>query len=215
MDKSYRTYSSDRTVCILSEPLIQERPTMPESPTKSPRERLIDAAIRLFEEQGIRATGIDQLLAEAGVAKMSLYKHFGGKDGLVVASLRRRDELFRETFLAMVETRHGARARVLGVFDALEKWFCRPGFRGCLFLNAAAELPEGGCEARRAIAEHKGWVRGRLGELACGAGGDEELADQLMLLFEGAIARAYVTGDPTVAREARNAAAVLLDAEGS
>lgn len=181
--------------------------------TRPARERLIDASIRLFGVGGIRATGIDRLLAEAGVAKMSLYKHFAGKDALVVAALRRRDEMFRETFRAMVETRRGARARLLGVFDGLEKWFSRPGFRGCPFLNAAAELPEGGCEARLVIAEHKAWVHGQLRELAREAGAGEGLADQLMLLFEGAIARAYVTGDARVAREAKRAAEVLLGSE--
>ena len=184
-----------------------------DAPTKPPRDRLIDAAIRLFGDEGIRATGIDRLLAEAGVAKMSLYKHFESKDALVVAALQRKDQLFRETFQAMLATRHDPRARLLSVFDALEKWFCRPGFRGCLFLNAAAELPEGGCPARRAIAEHKEWVHQQFRDLAKEAGADEALADQCMLLFEGAIARAYVTGDPSVAREARRAAEVLLESE--
>jgi len=188
---------------------------MPESPTKSPRERLIEAAIRLFGEEGIHATGLDRLLTEAGVAKMSLYKHFESKGALVVAALQRKDEMFRETFRAMVESRHDPRARLLGVFDAQEKWFGRPGFRGCLFLNAAAELPEDGCPARRAIAEHKAWVHEQFRALAREAGADAALADQCMLLFEGAIARAYVTGDATVAREARRAAAQLLDSQGS
>ncbi len=182
---------------------------------KPPRERLIEAAVRLFSEDGIRATGIDRLLTEAGVAKMSLYKHFQSKDDLIVEALRRKDEQFRETFRAMVETRHDPRARLLGVFDAQERWFGHPGFRGCLFLNAAAELPEGGCPARRAIAEHKSWVHGQLRDLAREAGAGDGLADQLMLLFEGAIMRAYVTGDPTVAREARKAAEVLLEAESA
>lgn len=186
---------------------------MPGTQRKPPRERLIEAAVRLFGEEGIRATGIDRLLAEAGVAKMSLYKHFESKDALVVAALQRKDEQFRETFLAMVGARHDPRARLLGVFDALEKWFGRPEFRGCLFLNAASELPEGGCEARRVIAGHKAWVHDQLRDLCRGAGAGDDLADQLMLLFEGAIVRAYVTGDAAVAREARRAAAVLLEAE--
>lgn len=185
---------------------------MDQPETRPARERLIDAAIRLFGDEGIRATGIDRLLAEAGVAKMSLYKHFKSKDDLVLAALRRKDQLFRETFLALLATRRDPRARLLGVFDAQEKWFARPGFRGCLFLNAASELPEGGCPARQAVAEHKAWVHDQLRTLSREAGADDDLADQLMLLFEGAIARAYVTGDPAVARDARRAAALLLDA---
>ncbi len=186
---------------------------MPEARSGA-RERLVDAAVRLFSDEGIRATGIDRLLAEAGVAKMSLYKHFAGKDELVVAALRRKDELFRETFRALVESRHDPRARLLGVFDAQEKWFGRPGFRGCLFLNTASELAEGGCEARRVVAEHKAWVLDQFRGLSreAGASDPDALADQLMLLFDGAIARAYVTGNPGVARDAKRAAAALLDA---
>lgn len=183
---------------------------MTKTETGSARERLIETAVRLFGDLGIRATGIDRIIAEAGVAKMSLYKHFGSKEELVVAALRRKDEMFRETFRAMVESRHEPRARLLGVFDAQERWFGRPGFRGCQFLNAAAEMPEGGCEARRAVAEHKAWVHEQLRVLSREAGADDSLADQLMLLFEGAIARAVVTGDAGVARDAKRAAAALL-----
>lgn len=177
------------------------------------RERLVEAAGRLFGEVGIRAAGIDRILAEAGVAKMSLYKHFKGKDELVVAALERKDQLFRETFEAMVGSRQDPRAKLLGVFDALGKWFERPDFRGCLFLNAAAELVEPGCPGREAIAAHKSWVLGRLRVLSADAGvpDPDAFADRLMLLFDGAIARAYVTGDPGVAEHGKAAAASLLD----
>jgi len=177
------------------------------------RERLIEAAGRLFGQVGIRAAGIDRILAEAGVAKMSLYKHFSGKDELVVAALHRKDELFRETFEAMVGSRREPRARFLGVFDALEKWFGRPDFRGCLFLNAAAELVEPDCPGREVIAAHKAWVLGRLHGLSVDAGvpDPDSFAAQIMLLFDGAIARAYVTGDPAVAQDGRAAAMALLD----
>lgn len=177
------------------------------------RERLVEAAVRLFGEVGIRAAGIDRILAEAGVAKMSLYKHFRGKDDLVVAALERKDALFRETFEAMVGSRQSPRARLLGVFDALEKWFGRPDFRGCLFLNAAAELVEPDCPGREVIARHKAWVLETLRGLSADAGVPEpdRFAAQLMLLFDGAIARAYVTGDAGVAADGKAAAAVLLD----
>lgn len=183
--------------------------------TRAPgaRERLLEAAMKLFARDGIRATGIDRILEEAGVAKMSLYKHFKGKDELVVAVLRRKDELFRETFAAMIESRHDPRARLLGVFDAMEKWFSRDDFRGCLFLNAAAELTDCECCGREVVAEHKQWVHDQLLTLATDADvrDPEALADQLMLLFEGAISRAYVTGRPSVAQEGKRAAAALLD----
>lgn len=179
-----------------------------------PRERLLETALRLFAEHGIHATGIDRIIAEAGVAKMTLYKHFAGKDDLVVAALRRKHEVFREFFRAIVDGRHDPRARLLAVFDAQERWFSRPDFRGCFFLNAAAELPEGGCAARQAVADHKAWVLAQFHELAAqaGAGDPAALAQELMLLFEGAIARAYVTGEASAARTARKAAAALMEA---
>jgi AcrR family transcriptional regulator len=168
--------------------------------------------MRLFDAEGIRATGIDRLLEQAGVAKMSLYKHFASKDELVVAALERKDQTFRAVFRATVDSRRDPRARLLAIFDALERWFGRSDFRGCLFLNAAAELPASECSARRVVAGHKAWVLDQFRALSreAAAADPEALAPQLMILFEGAIARAYVTSDATVARDARRAAEALL-----
>ncbi len=176
-------------------------------------DRLLNHASTIFEAKGFNAVGIDLLLAEAGVAKMSLYKHFKSKDGLVLAALRRRDQRFRETFAALVEARASEpRARMLAVFDVLSRWFERDDFRGCIFLNAAAEFPEANGPIRRAVAEHKAWLREYLGSLARAAGAPDPptLAAELAVLVDGAIARAHAAGEADAATTARRAAEAIV-----
>ncbi|MDJ0935396.1 MAG: helix-turn-helix domain-containing protein, partial [Kiloniellales bacterium] len=109
--------------------------------TATRRDHLVDTAAKLFARHGFHATGIDRILAEAGVAKMTLYKHFRSKDELILAALRRRDEEFRNWFRRRVEARADApRARLLAVFDVLAEWFEQPDFAGCTFVAAAAEF---------------------------------------------------------------------------
>ena len=183
----------------------------------SPRDRLLDAALELFYRDGFHATGIDKILAESGVAKMTLYKHFRSKDELILAALRRRDEEFRNWIMRTVEKRaKSPRDRLLAVYDALEEWFGRRGFHGCMFINAAAEYPDGRDPIHASCAEHKTLILGYLQGLAeaAGAGDPKELAEQLNLLSEGAIVMAHVCGDRTAARVAKKAARVLLDHAG-
>ena len=100
----------------------------------SKRELLVDTAIDLFYRDGFHATGIDKILAESGVAKMTLYKHFKSKDELILAALRKRDEIFRNDFMNAVAARAKApRDRLLAVFDVLGDWFATRGFSGCIF----------------------------------------------------------------------------------
>jgi len=176
-------------------------------------DRLLDHASTIFEAKGFNAVGIDLLLAEAGVAKMSLYKHFKSKDGLVLAALRLRDRRFRATFAALVEARASEpRARLLAVFDVLARWFERDDFRGCIFLNAAAEFPEAGSPIRLAVAEHKAWLREYLASLARAAGASDPptLAAELAVLVDGAIARAHAAGESDAAGVARRAAEAIV-----
>src|SRR5258708_34708744 len=101
------------------------------------REELVDRALELFYRHGFHATGIDRILAEAGVAKMTLYKHFKSKDELILAALTRRDEKFRTWFMREVERRgRTPRERLLVVFDILAAWVQSRQFRGCMFVNA-------------------------------------------------------------------------------
>ncbi|MFP3914314.1 MAG: TetR/AcrR family transcriptional regulator [Actinomycetota bacterium] len=178
------------------------------------RTRLLQAADRLFYQEGIRTTGIDHLVAEAGVAKMTLYNQFGSKDGLVAAYLRAR----HDDWLRRLDTHLGKASspieEILAVFDAYIESASQPGHRGCAFLNAAAELPDRDHPARAVVAEDKESVRSLLREKAEAADLPDpgELAEQLFLLLEGGIVTAGVRGTPDPLRSARAAALSLLQA---
>ncbi len=180
----------------------------------SKRDQLVDTARRLFYENGIHATGIGKILAEAGVSKMTLYKHFKSKEELVLAAIRRHDETSRNEFMKEVERRATAPLeRLLAVFDVLGEWCGMAGFRGCPFINAAAEYGEPESPIHQACAEHNRILYTYMRDLAVAAGvaEAEELARQLVSLFQGAIVIAYVNGEADAAKVARNAARILLE----
>ena len=179
----------------------------------SRRDHLVDTALEMFCRDGFHATGIDKILAQAGVAKMTLYNHFRSKDELILAVLRRRDERFRRAFVRAVERRAASpRERLLAIFDGLEEWFAQSNFTGCTFINAAAEYTAQHDPIHALAAEHKRLVEGYVRELAqaAEAADPETLAGSLMLLIEGATALAHVTGTSDWARHARAAAEVLI-----
>ncbi len=181
---------------------------------RSRREHLVDTALELFSREGYHATGIDKILAEAGVAKMTLYNHFKSKDELILAALRRRDEQFRNWFMRDVERRgQSPRERLLAVFDTLGAWFDRPTFNGCSFINASAEFGSPDDPIHGACAEHQHLVLGYLTELAKSAGAKdpEGLAEGLLLLMEGAIVLRHVACRRDAAKTARATASVLVD----
>jgi AcrR family transcriptional regulator len=174
------------------------------------RERILETADRLFYGQGIRAVGVDTVAAEIGISKRTLYNHFPSKEDLVLAYLTRR-------FAPMNVPDAAPGEQILAAFDRLERGFARPGFRGCPFVNAVAEIGEPGHPAHKiAIAfkeQRRLWFRERLAALR--VADPEGLATQLALLVDGAIAAALVRGDPAQARAAREAARVLLHAAGA
>ncbi|SBO43368.1 TetR/AcrR family transcriptional regulator [Cyanobium sp. NIES-981] len=187
------------------------------SPAASPRrEHLLDVAQRLFSCQGFHAVGIDAVLAEAGVAKMTLYKHFRSKNAMIAAVLERLAGASLRSLQARVEAEQEPRARVLAVFDWLEQWVSSSAFRGCLFLKAAGEFPDSEDLPRQRAEAFKAGC-GALLEQLCRAlplPGPEAaaLARQLQLLLEGAIVLADLQRQPGPAISARAAAATLLDA---
>ncbi len=179
----------------------------------SRRDHLIDTAIRLFNENGYHATGIDKILAESGVAKMTLYKHFKSKDELILAALARRDRRWRKWFEGALDRRaETPRGRLLAVFDALGEWFVSPEFQGCMFIRAAGEYGETGNPIHISAVGHQSEVLHFLRGLcaAAGAARPAQLARRLMLLIQGAIAIAQVHGPVGAAAEARNAAETLI-----
>ena len=179
----------------------------------SKRDHLIDTALQLFSRDGFHATGIDKILRESGVAKMTLYNHFRSKDELILAVLRRRDETFRNWFMRTVEaSTDSPRQRLLAIFDVLEQWFRQDGFCGCTFINATAEFGERTDVIRGSCAEHKRLVLDYLETLAAAAGARDPkaLAFALNLLAEGAIVTAQVMGMKDAAQRAKESAAILI-----
>lgn len=185
----------------------------------SRRDHLVDTALRLFYTQGFHATGIDKILAEAGVAKMTLYKHFQSKDDLILAALERRDALFRDWLTGEMErASDNPRDRLLAMYDALEDWFRGRafeglGFSGCAFINASGEFAEPDHPAHRTSAEHKRRIVDYLTGVCAQAGARDPaaLAEQLALLKEGAIVTAQVRGLPEAAALAKTMAEALID----
>ena len=179
----------------------------------SKRDQLIDTALDLFCRDGFHATGIDKILAKSGVAKMTMYKHFKSKDELILATLHRRDETFRNDFMREVERRGKTPGqRLLAIFDVMGNWICGRGFAGCTFINASAEYADPENPIHAAAAEHKRLVFGYVLGLATEAGAKdaEALAQGLMLLAEGAIVMAQVSGHTEAAAQAKKTAEILL-----
>jgi AcrR family transcriptional regulator len=181
-------------------------------PWREARERLLDTAAGLFYARGIRAVGVDTIIAASGVAKATFYKHFPAKEDLVLAYLDRVDEgwtaQLREAAAAAGED---PRERLVGLFDALSTASERQGYRGCGFLNAAAESTPGSPVHARAVA-HKRAVRDWVEELAQEAGADDPrgLACSLTLLLDGGLANGALDADPAAARSARRSAEALV-----
>lgn len=176
-------------------------------------EQLLRTATEVFYAEGIRATGVDTLVARAGVSKPTLYARFGSKEGLVAAVLDRRRRDRQEQLTAfLAESGATGEQRLLAVFDWLAEGHGRSGFRGCPFTNAAVELPDPAHPARVVISEYKSWLRETLARLAAEAGLADpgELGSDLLLLIDGANARVVVADDRTAMRRARSAAARLI-----
>ncbi|TQN28733.1 TetR family transcriptional regulator [Haloactinospora alba] len=182
----------------------------------SARDRLLDAASRLFYAEGVAATGIDTITAEAGVAKMSLYNNFSSKEELVAAYIEERHEQWLRLYRARAESAATPHDGVLAVFDAYldhaSADYTR-GFRGCGLLNAAAEFPAGS-PARQAVRRHKEEVESILTEhltAVTSAGEAARAAEHCSFLLEGAMSRAGLEGRPDRIVRARGLASALVE----
>jgi len=190
-----------------------------DSVSVSRRDHLVDTALNLFCRHGFRATGIDFILGESGVAKKTLYTHFSSKEELIVAALHKRDEEFMaklRTSIARLAPRQAGDprlSRVLAFFDGLDEWFASDSFNGCAFINASGEFPRPDSPIHRACAAHKQRVLNTLEDLlgSVAADGRETLAREIALLADGAIVSAHTTGDRGAARIAKGAARRLLE----
>ncbi len=175
--------------------------------------KLLEATSRLIYSGGICATGMDIIVKTSGVARKTIYRYFGKKDELVAQALRNRDEQWMRWFVQESQRADTSAGRLLATFDALEQWFFTPDFRGCAFINAAGEIGNENDPIRLVAKEHKLKLRDFLRQLAQDHGADDpdELAAEFLILIDGAITVASVTGDKEAARKAKHLARKLLD----
>lgn len=178
------------------------------------RERILETAFRLFYAHGPRGVGVDTVIAESGVAKATLYKHFPRKDDLVLAYLDKVDQgWFGQLRAAARAASDDPREQLVGLFDALSTAARREGYHGCAFINAAAESDSGSDVHARTV-EHKNVVRAWVGDLArrAGAADPGQLARQLTLLIDGGLSAGVLDADPETPAAAKAAARLLVDA---
>jgi AcrR family transcriptional regulator len=177
------------------------------------RELLLSAGADLFLEQGIHAVSVDALAGQAGVTKRTVYQHFAGKDALVAQALEQRGQAWRAWFDAELDRRGaGPEQQLLAMFDVVADEISAGGYRGCRFVNAAAELPDPAHPARAVASAHKAAVLALIAQRVAQLGTSQPdlLARQLKVLLEGAITTALVDPGPQAARDAQLAAADLL-----
>lgn len=184
-----------------------------QSSRPSARDRILAAASDLFYREGVQNVGIDRIIAESGVAKMSLYNHFKSKDALIAAWLQQRDENWHTWFVPRVEALAiEPRDRLLAIFDVLKEWFEQPDFRGCAFINSSVELVDPNHPGYQVAVEHQRTILSYLLNLlkAAELPDPEGLAQQLLILIEGAIVVAMMQQNAAVAMQAKRTASVLI-----
>lgn len=176
--------------------------------------RLLRATENLIYQGGINATGMDLIVKTSGVARKGLYKYYPTKEALVAAALQARDERWMEWFIAATTQAATPHARLMSIFDALREWFASEGFRGCAFINAAGEIGDPANPIREVSRLHKARLLAHVLTLtqAAGVPDPDDMARQLLVLIDGAIAVALVTGDLSITDSAERAAAALLAA---
>lgn len=189
----------------------------PEKP-RTGRDRLVAAAVELFYRHGFGAVGIDRVIAAAGVTKSTFYKHFEGKDDLMVAAVRQRDEWESAAWVRAVRKLAGddPGRQLLALLDVMDVWFNDPDFRGCMFMNTAIEFPNPHDPVHQAAAAHKRQTRDHFRNLARAAGAApaaaETFADCYTALIEGALVLRQSHGRNDAARVVRPAVEQLMAA---
>ncbi|MCQ9366719.1 TetR/AcrR family transcriptional regulator [Brevibacterium sp. 91QC2O2] len=178
------------------------------------RERILEAATRLFYTHGIRATSADRIIEEVGITKVTFYRHFHTKSDLVVAYLTEQATQERDWFSSMRTVGDpvcSLRAIAAGIGEAS----CSPGFRGCAFINAAAEFSDPGDPVREVVDTHRQWMLGEFASMTAEAGVDDpqQTARQLMMLRDGAMVSGYLGGEESIAASLDSAFDALLTAE--
>lgn len=179
------------------------------------RRRILDTATTLFYAEGVHTVGIDRIIAEAGVAKATFYKHFPSKHDLVLAYVQEQDQLGRAAIAELPE--QPPRQMVFALFDRVDEAARQPGYRGCPFINAAAEYPDPASPVRQAIDDHRRWVRDRFRVLlvADGHPDPDRAADILVVLNDGLLVAGDLDDPADLPALIRDAVTRVLDAANS
>ena len=176
------------------------------------RIRLLNTAAEMFYTEGVHRVDIDRVIAKAGVPEATLYDAFGSRDGLVLAYLRLRHSRTRERISRELTRYHSPRDRLVGVFEIQGMAFSEPGFRGCAFVSASGQALPG--EAVEVVAgEYRDWLHNMFLDLAFAAEAPypQELAEQLVILYDGAGISAWMDHNPATVQASRSMAAALVD----
>jgi AcrR family transcriptional regulator len=187
--------------------------SVPAAGSKS--EQLVSTALRLFYRDGYHAVGIDTVLAEAGVAKMTLYKHFPSKTDLIVAVLVRQAARLGAERQALIDAAGtDPAARFAALFTWFEQWFRSPDFNGCAFIRAVAEFPASESPVNKTVVAYRTRYLDLLEGLvsAMQVAKPRTVAEEILLLTEGAIVVAHTFRDPLAARRAKHAALAIVAA---
>jgi AcrR family transcriptional regulator len=201
------------------EPETAETAAAPAASTRtggpSMRERIIEAAAELFYARGIRAVSADKIIAKVGITKVTFYRHFPSKDDLVVAYLQRRAKWERD---AVGGARRAAGDDITEVFRMIAEGIgaesCSPGFRGCPFINAAAEYPDADHPVRQVVDAHRRWFRDAFAEMLRSSGVTEDVpaaADWLVMLRDGAMVSGYLGDASSVAKSLYGAGRAVIE----
>lgn len=189
---------------------------MPEA-SSGKRQHIIETAYRLFKRDGLHATGVDRIIAEAGVAKMTMYRHFQSKDDLIVEVLTWRQQRFDDQLDRLADKAATPDEKIATIFDWYENWFQSPGFHGCLFQHSLAEYGMPGHVVFEAVARQKLGLKQRMRAIlteTMPADQAEGAASTLLMLIEGATLLAHMGQGEAAIENARAAAATTLAATG-
>lgn len=185
------------------------------TPTASARQQILETVAELFYREGYRAVGIDTIVARSGVAKMTLYRHFPSKDDLIVAYLEQTNSAFLQWADELVAKAGAPRQQLEALFDAVGTLATNPACYGCAFQHVAAEFPDPNHPGHRHAVAHKHAIIARLQAMAQAAGArdPQALAEQLLLLMDGAWVAARMFGAENPAAHVGAAARALIAAQ--